>query len=235
MAAAVEVVENLYLVKLGASNAYLIDSGDLGLAVVDTGFPADAAKIRKGIEAIGRDPSELTDIVITHAHPDHLGSTAELAASGSVAISLPGVEAGIARAGRFEVTTKAIPGLFNRILFWLLIARNSPYEFPAFEAQKDLVEGETVRLGAGDLEVIHTPGHTPGHVSLLWKTDRNVLITGDAVVNIPRLKYALHYEDFETGKRSAAKLARLDFEVAAFGHGRPILSNASSRFAEKFQ
>ncbi len=235
MARPVEVVENLYLVKLGASNVYLIDSGDLGLAVVDTGFPADEAKIRAGINAIGRDPSELTDIIITHAHPDHLGSAAPLSADGSIPISLPAVEADIARAGRFEVTTTPRPGIFNRILFWFLISRGSPYVFPAFEPHRDLVEGQTLRLGAGDIDVVHTPGHTPGHVSLLWRTDRNVLITGDAVVNIPRLDYALHYEDFEMGKQSAAKLAGLDFEVAVFGHGKPMLSNASSTFAKRFR
>ncbi len=87
---------------------------------------------------------------------------------------------------------------------------------------------------AGGIEVIHTPGHSSGHVSLLWKSDRNVLLTGDAVVNVPRLGYTVAYDDFQTGKQSAAKLAQLDFEVAVFGHGKPILSNASARFAKTF-
>ena len=235
MAVAQEVVENLYLIKLGASNVYLIDHGDQGLTVVDAGFPADSAEIEEGIVSIGREPSELTDIVITHAHPDHLGSAAHLSAGGTIPISLPFKEADIARSGRFEVTeAKPLPGLFNRFLFWFLIARKSPYEFPGFQPQKDLVGGETLKLGGSALDVVHTPGHTPGHVSLLWKQDRNVLIAGDAVANIPRLNYALNYEDLDTGKQSATKLAQLDFEVAVFGHGKPILSNASARFAEKF-
>lgn len=225
-----EIVSGLHSIKVGWANAFLIDSGDEGLTLVDTGLPKNATDIEAGIRSIGREPSELTDILVTHAHPDHLGSAAHLSA-GSVPVSMPAEEAWIARAGRYELTLSAAPGILKGILFWLLF--RSEYEFPAFEPQKDLSGGEVLDI-AGGIEVIHTPGHSAGHVSLLWKTDRNVLFTGDAVVNVPTLGYAVGYDDFETGKQSAARLARMDFEVAAFGHGKPILSNASSRFAKKF-
>lgn len=228
---ATEIVSGLYLIKLrGGVNAYLIESGD-GLTLIDTGFPKNLDEIEAGIRSMGREPSDLTDILVTHAHPDHLGSAARISA-GSVPVSLPADEAWIARAGRYDLTMSPAPGFFNGIMFRLLI-RPKSYEFPAFEPQKSLTGGDMLNI-AGGIEVIHTPGHSAGHMSLLWKTDRNVLLTGDAVVNVPRLGYAVGYDDFETGKQSAAKLAQLDFEVAAFGHGKPILSNASAKFTKKF-
>ena len=226
-----EVVPGLYSIKAGVANAFLIDAGDAGLTLVDAGYAKNAGDIEAGIRSIGREPSDLTDILITHAHPDHLGSAAHLSA-GVVPVSLPADEAWIAKAGRYEVTTKPIPGVFNKIMFRLLIG-SKPYEFPAFEPQRGLSGGENLDI-AGGIEVVHTPGHSAGHMSLLWKKDRNVLFTGDAVVNAMGLGYAVGYEDFETGKQSAVNLAQLDFEVAVFGHGKPILSNASSKFAKKF-
>lgn len=226
-----EIVSGLYLMKLGGgTNAYLIAEDDR-LTLIDTGYPKHAETIEDGIRSIGREPSDLTDILVTHAHPDHLGSAAHMS-KGSVPISLPPDEAWIARAGRYEVTMTPTPGLFNRIMFRLVIG-SKPREFPPFEPARGLSGGETLPI-AGGIDVIHTPGHSAGHVSLLWRKDRNVLIVGDAVVNVPRLGFAVGYDDFETGKTSAAKLAGLDYEVAVFGHGRPITSNAATRFAKRF-
>lgn len=227
-----EIVSGLYLMKLGGGvNAYLIDSGDDGLTLIDTGYPKHAAAIEASIRSIGRDPSDLTDILVTHAHPDHLGSAAHMS-RGSVPVSLPEDEAWIARAGVYEVTMSPAPGLLNKIMFRLVIG-SKPREFPPFEPSKGLSGGEQLSI-AGGIDVIHTPGHSTGHVSLLWRRDRNVLIVGDAVVNVPRLGFTAGYDDYEAGKKSAAKLAGLDFDVAVFGHGKPIISNASTRFAKRF-
>lgn len=227
-----EIVSGLHLIKLGgAVNAYVIESEDDGLTLIDAGWPKHLDDIEAGIRSMGREPSDLTDILVTHAHPDHVGSAARISA-GSVPVSMPADEAWIARAGRYDLTMSAAPGFFKGVMFRLLF-RSESYEFPAFEPQKSLTGGDVLDI-AGGIEVIHTPGHSAGHMSLLWKKDRSVLLTGDAVVNVPSLGYAVAYDDFETGKHSAAKLAELDFEVAAFGHGRPILSNASSKFTKKF-
>jgi glyoxylase-like metal-dependent hydrolase (beta-lactamase superfamily II) len=226
-----EVVSGLYVIRLGATNVFLIDSGESGLTLVDTGYPKHASAIEAGIRSVGRDPSDLSDILITHAHPDHLGSAARLS-SGSIPISLPEKEKSIATSGRYEVTMSAAPGLLNRILFRLIVG-SRPREFPSFEPARSLLGGETLDI-AGGIEVIPTPGHSAGHMSLSWKADRNVLFTGVAVSNVKGLGYAIGYDDFETGKRSASRLAEQDFEVAVFGHGKPILSSAASAFARKF-
>ena len=82
--------------------------------------------------------------------------------------------------------------------------------------------------------VIHTPGHTPGHISLLHK-EKRLLITGDALFN-RQSKLSLPPEmftpDMQNAQRSVWKLAKKygdDYDVIVFGHGPPIMQNAGKR------
>ncbi len=229
--AAKEVVSGLYQLSNGGINAFLIDEGDKGLTLIDAGFPKHANALKRDIRSMGRDPSDLTAILLTHAHPDHLGSAKHLS-DGITPISLHAADGDIARAGIIHNTMTAGPGLRNGILFRLFIPRK-PAEFQAFDPDLALHDGDVVDV-AGGLEVIHTPGHTAGHVSLLWNRDRGLLITGDAAANMMGLNFMLGYDDVPTARASLAKLAKLEFEAAVFGHGRPMLSGASRKFAVKF-
>ncbi|NOY56028.1 MAG: MBL fold metallo-hydrolase [Actinobacteria bacterium] len=229
--AAKEVVSDLYQLSNGGINAFLIDEGDDGLTLIDAGFPKHAEALEKDIRSIGREPSDLTSILLTHAHPDHLGSAKHLS-GGTTPIGLHPADGDIARAGIIHQTMKAGPGLLTGILFRLLIPRK-PAEFPAFDPDVALNDGDLINV-AGGIEVIYTPGHTAGHVSLLWKRDRGLLITGDAAANLMGLNYMLGYNDLPTARASLAKLADREFEAAVFGHGKPLLSGASGKFAAKF-
>jgi len=226
-----EVVSGLYQLSFSGINAFLIDDGDESLTLIDAGFPKHAEAIEDGIRSIGREPSDLTRIVLTHAHPDHLGSAKHMS-GGTTPISLHPADADIARAGVIDQTMKPGPGFLNGILFRVLIGNKSA-EFPAFEPNVALSDGEVIDV-AGGIEVIHTPGHTAGHVSLLWKKDRGLLIAGDAAANMMGLNYMLGYDDLPTAKASLTKLTGRDFEAAVFGHGKPLLSGASDKFAARF-
>ncbi len=95
-------------------------------------------------------------------------------------------------------------------------------------------DGEILPL-AGDLEVIHAPGHCAGQICLLWRRYRGVLIAADVAANIGGLRYSIAYEELEVGKRTLAQLSMLNFNTAVFGHGKPILNEANVRFREKWQ
>lgn len=226
-----QLVPGLYMVAMGAVNAFIIDDGDGGLALIDTGFEKDAPKIEEAFRSIDRPPTDVRTILLTHAHPDHLGSAARFATPGGT-VALHPDDATIARQGVLHQAMSPSPGLLNRIVFRLAIGYE-PAEFPPIDSNRGLTDGEILDI-AGGIEVIHTPGHTPGHVSFLWNRDRGVLIAGDAAANLFGLGYAIGYEDLSVAKTSLAALAKRDFEMAVFGHGRPITSNASSKFARKF-
>jgi glyoxylase-like metal-dependent hydrolase (beta-lactamase superfamily II) len=226
-----EVTSGLYQLSKGGVNAFIIDDGDDGLTLIDAGYPKHAGSLEEDIRSLGHDRSDLRRVVLTHGHPDHLGSAKHFA-QGGLPIHMHEGDAHLARAGFMERTTfKPAPGVVNKILFYIVTSKRA--EYPAFEPDVLLNHGDVLDIGGG-LEVIHTPGHTAGHLCFLWKRDRGLLITGDAAANMMGLNYVVGYDDIDTGKTSLAKLAQLDFEAAVFGHGKPILSGASTKFASKF-
>lgn len=225
-----QVVPGLYLLSNNNINAYLLEDGD-DLVLIDTGLPTQAGMLQDDMRSVGHDPSELTNIIVTHEHPDHLGSAVELS-GGTVPISMHPAGNTISEAGVIKQGMVPGPGLLNKIMYKLLISQDDA-EFPAFTPDKAINDGDVLDI-AGGLEVIHTPGHTSGHVSLLWKKDSGLLIAGDAAANIPVLNYMMAYDDVELGKKSLALLSAKSFEAAVFGHGKPILSGASTKFAKKF-
>ena len=61
-----------------------------------------------------------------------------------------------------------------------------------------------------------------------------VLIAADAATNLLWLGYPPIFEDFMVGQKTLSRLAEFEFEVAVFGHGKPIHTRASDRFREKW-
>jgi glyoxylase-like metal-dependent hydrolase (beta-lactamase superfamily II) len=103
---------------------------------------------------------------------------------------------------------------------------------------QDLVDAAELPFADG-LQVIHTPGHTAGQTSfLLSREGGDVLIAGDAAARAGSGRvgpptgalFGMYTEDIEQANRSFRKLAALEFEVAVFGHGNPVLSKAVEEF-----
>ena len=80
---------------------------------------------------------------------------------------------------------------------------------------------------AGGLRVVHTPGHTPGHMCLLHQPT-GVLFVGDALFHLRGLghSWAAGCTNAAVARASVSRLAELDFEVAAFTHGRELRTGA---------
>lgn len=136
----------------------LIDEETNKAAIVDPGGDLD-----KVLEALERSGAELEKIFLTHGHIDHCGATAELRRRTGVPVEGP------QREDAFWIAQLASQGL----RFGLEIAE-------AFEPDRWLEQGDTVRFGAVELEVRHCPGHTPGHVVFYSSADR-LAIVGDVL------------------------------------------------------
>ncbi len=98
--------------------------------------------------------------------------------------------------------------------------------------EHEVGDGEVLPFGG--LCAVHTPGHTAGHVALLLPRGGGVLFVGDAASHMTHLGMSLIYEDVAEGRRSLAKLAALDFEVACFSHGRAMVGGADRRFRARW-
>jgi glyoxylase-like metal-dependent hydrolase (beta-lactamase superfamily II) len=228
---ATAIVPGLWEVSLGFVNAFILDA-DHGLTVIDTGFAGSAGKILKAIREIGREPSDVHQILVTHCHSDHAGSLAELKRLTGATVTMHPVDAEMVRAGKALRPLKPAPGLFNAFMGRFLL-RWAPTVVEPAEVEHQVGDGETLPI-AGGLQAIHVPGHCAGQLAFLWPEHGGVLIAADAVANVFGLALSPLYEDVAEGKRSAEKLAALEFAAACFGHGKPIKIRAAARFRKKW-
>jgi glyoxylase-like metal-dependent hydrolase (beta-lactamase superfamily II) len=205
-------------------NSFAFTEDDGSVTLVDCGYRFGASRrIRAGLAAIGRDISDVQRIVLTHAHSDHAGSAAALvAATGVEGVTLHHDDAGYARRGQSPPRDPAFNGPS-----WLRRVNDRLNAYPPVTVAGTLDDGDTLSV-AGGLQVVHTPGHTPGHVSLLHETS-GVLITGDAIWNMRR-RITWPVLAFCTNaaltQQTADVLGDLEYTTAAFTHGPQISVSA---------
>lgn len=217
------IADGVHRIAQGYVNAYLVD-GDDGVVLVDTGLPRRHGRIESALGEIGREPTDVVAILLTHAHADHTGGAARLAAStGAPVIASPG-DAPAVR-GDEPVPPPPIMGGWLRFLA-SFVPRAEPV---AVDHTVD--EGHHDGLPA-DLSVLETPGHTPGHVCYLLDRAGGILFAGDvAVAKDGAVGRGFFNRTTPTWRGSIAHLAEQDFETALFGHSGPIESRASAAFA----
>jgi glyoxylase-like metal-dependent hydrolase (beta-lactamase superfamily II) len=218
-----EVVDGVIEVPIGYVNAYVVVVDD-GVVLVDTGIPGRADKVARAIEAARRRIGEVHTILLTHWHPDHVGSVAELRRRSGARVVAHAIDAQLIDGG-----TKAQPPKgFMRVVGAIM---PSPEPVPVDEALT--ADGP---ISVPGFTAIHTPGHTRGHMSFLLDRGGGVLFAGDAaggrrngrIRRSPRMVT----EDRAAELASIARLGDLSFESAVFGHGRSISREAAQRFRE---
>lgn len=226
-----QITPNLYQTSLGPVNAFVIESNN-GLTLVDTGFKNSMNKIFSAIEKAGRKPGNIKQIILTHSHPDHSGSVAAIKNQLNVPVYMHEYDALLLEQGiGGRLPHELSPGFLNNMLFQLFIKR-SPNKTDAVAVDEKLNDGDVLPI-AGGIKVIHTPGHSKGHVALLLENE-GVLIAGDICANMMGLWYSTVYESREEGVKSILKAAAFDFDKAVFGHGKPLIGSANKKMIEQF-
>ena len=205
---------------------YYLWEWDGGVTLIDAGMPGDASKIMEAVLKLGYAIHNVKRIYITHMDVDHAGSAAKLQQATRAPVACHTVEKEF-----LEHPNRRRPAkLWVRPLAAVIM------QLPKFRIQpltpdELLVDGQATPEG---FTVIHTPGHTPGHISLLHK-EKRLLITGDALTNFKGKMgppVALYTPDMPNAQRSIWKLAKKygdDYDVIAFGHGPVILQNGGKR------
>lgn len=201
---------------LVSSFAFVDDDGQVTL--VDAGTKRAPRRILAGLEHIGVAPSDVTRLLVTHAHPDHIGGLATMRGRTGATVAVHERDAAYVREGKGPVLDRSTLGgrLFRR-------NRGSA----PTPVEDELVDGQVLDVGGG-LRVVHTPGHSPGHVALLHQAS-GVLITGDSIWNMrSRMTWPVptFCTDVAMAKETAYVLAELEYQVAAFTHGPEIREGA---------
>jgi Metallo-beta-lactamase superfamily len=141
------------------------------------------------------------------------------------------LDAEIIESGVHQRPMTPAPDFLNRILFQLFVKDLLPV--PPVKVDRCVVDGETFHELDG-LQVIHTPGHSAGQIAFFWPQDRGVLFVGDAAANTLGLRLSISYEDLQLGKKTLARLAKLPFSKACFGHGQILSSGAAGKFIRRW-
>ncbi len=222
----------IHRVPLGFVSAYLVDSAEGGV-LVDTGVPGRSETLLAAARELSpvAGPHGLHRIVVTHCHVDHAGGLAAVAAASGVPVLAHRLDAPVIRAGGPQ--PPAIPeGRVARLLS-PLFGRVGPRRLEPAPVHGELEDGASA---PGGLRVIHTPGHTPGHLSLLWPEEGGVLIAGDAAGRMfGRLGLAVVNAEPAIARRTFARLAELEFDVACVGHGPVLRGRANAAFRRRVE
>jgi glyoxylase-like metal-dependent hydrolase (beta-lactamase superfamily II) len=225
-----KIADGVFRIAPGRSNCYLLAGNDLTL--IDTGMPGDAEIIKAAINALGLKPEKVGHILITHGHLDHTGSLAELKKiSGAPVIAAVKDTAYIQ--GSRKTWTMGREGfggkIFKTVLFFM-----ETFVFNYQPAQVDMpCHGGEIINCFGGIQVIASPGHSPGSLSFYHK-DKKLLFVGDALSGTAgfHLPQRFGCSNYQEALRSVKKLSELDFETCLLGHGAPVTHNASTQMRE---
>ena len=220
---AVELVPGVYHLPFPVGHAYLWARDD-GLTLIDSGLPGSAAGIAEAIRGLGREPAEVTTIVLTHFHDDHVGGAPEIAAWGPVTIMAGRADAPVVRgeaAGPPPILSAWEVELLQQVRAGMGEVKADPVR-----VDRELAGGEVLPGGA---HVLAAPGHTPGSVAL-YLPGPGVLFAGDAVARTSdgRVIRGVFNADPERAEATFQMLAALDVRVACFGHGDPLTEDAAT-------
>lgn len=226
------IFPQVHALPIGPVNVFLIEDGH-DLTVIDSGSPGNDVPILTAVGTLGRKPTDVKNIVLTHCHPDHAGGLAALQAKTKATVWMHRSDAEVVRGKTPMVRSKPSPGLLNQILYRIFIA-NVPGEVPQASVDREVKDGQRLPIGGG-LRAIHTPGHSAGHTAFLLERDGGLLFAGDTCSNMVGLGYSIVYDDLAQGRKSLAKLAKLDPKSICFGHGGPLNDNGVQKFKQKWQ
>jgi glyoxylase-like metal-dependent hydrolase (beta-lactamase superfamily II) len=200
-------------------NAFLVEGTD-GLTLVDVGWAGAADIVLGALNALGRTTSDIKHIVVTHAHPDHVRGLAKIRRHCKARVLIHSADVAWLQLGR-------VPGGGRQSWVGTALDKVPVMHWESIDPDGTLEDGDII----GGLRVIHTPGHTPGHIALLHEPTKT-LLTGDAVLH--RGPEPAQGPDGLSADPFAARisLAKLPADVKAvgFAHGTPLVDGGVQQY-----
>lgn len=200
-----ELLQGVHVIETHANCALLTDDR---LILIDTSADAEASDVLSYLGRIGYKASDITSIILTHTHPDHVGGLAALKERTEAEVASHRIEA------QYIAKETEYPG-------------RGPLRHRACPVDVLLEDGDRYQ----ELLIIHTPGHTPGNIALLDEV-RELLIGGDTVRTdggeVGPMSDTYNIDPAEH-RHSIRKVAAYKFEALIVGHGGPIKEGASER------
>jgi glyoxylase-like metal-dependent hydrolase (beta-lactamase superfamily II) len=221
-----EVADGVFRLGTKWVNFYLV-AEDGEFALVDTGYPGYWNHLTQGTNRLGGTASAITGAIVTHHHVDHAGTAERLSRVGA-RVFVQKADAAIVRGER---RSHVPPGFYRqswrpsmaRYLAHTIAVGGAKYR-PAPRVE-EWQQDQILDL-PGRPRIVHTPGHTAGHTSVVLE-ERGVLFSGDAMVNFDYakgeagLRQHRFNDDWELALASLDRLDVFDAGIVLFGHGDP--------------
>lgn len=176
--------------------------------LVDSGFGHDAPSTEAWLRSLGVEPGEVALVVNTHYHADHVGGNHDFQAGHGVPVAAHARDAALLNARHPEACAAR----------WL----DQPVR--PYEVDRALVDGDLLDAGGPELLVLHTPGHTLGHIAL-FEPEERVLLVGD-LVHDGDVGWLSPYREgvasIALALESLERVAGLGARLAVSGHGPPL-------------
>ncbi|MCT4328082.1 MBL fold metallo-hydrolase [Elizabethkingia anophelis] len=211
-------VFQISLMPRNSINCYIIEG-----ILVDSGIRSSYNTVKKALQK-----TPVYQHILTHAHADHQGCSDQICAEFEIPLLCHPDEV-------FRTETGMVTNDYPTPQHWVAKLQQKYWAGQGHKVERTIAENDRI----GNFQVIETPGHSPGHISLFRERD-GVLIIGDAATNMNLLTTAtglrlppnIFTSDQQRNIKSLQKLAKLDPAIICFGHG-PVMQNTDRKF-EKF-
>ncbi len=181
--------------------------------LVDSGVAGAEQRIFEYLRELGRQPEEIATLVLTHSHPDHVGAAAAIKAAICCTVAAHAAEWHWIEDTELQQRERPVPGFHELVGGPVAVDRS-------------VAEGDRFELGEGvTLEVLPTPGHSAGSLSL-WDRRAGVLITGDAVPVPGEMPI---FTDFAASLASLERLRSCGADLLLSAWGEPVRGDGVER------
>jgi glyoxylase-like metal-dependent hydrolase (beta-lactamase superfamily II) len=195
-----KIIENVYFLGSSGCEVYLVDTeSDDGLVLIDCGM---SLRNIKNISNRGLDPKDIKHCIITHCHIDHTGACSDLREfNPQISFYAHELDAEpIEKKGRDQKTAASWYGVDYK-----------PIKLDV-KFNKDL---EILKLGSYEFQIIHTPGHTPGSLSIVIEVGSKKVLFGQDIHGPFYSSFGSNLKDYQ---KSMKKLIDLEPDILCEGH-----------------
>ena len=217
-----EIISGVHKIDgVRGANCYLVTSGP-EMILVDAGMRGSRRKIADYLQGLGKNPSEIRYIFITHTDPDHFGGALEMKKfTGAKVVIHAGEMPALAGDSSSRLRNKSrfvkiLSGILSRLI-----------RFPP--AIPDIVLEEDTEIAG--FTILNTPGHSDGSISIYLPG--KVIFVGDAMTSDtkgnPRRPMKALVADMVQAKETVKMIAGLDFDTLLVGHGAPVKGDAAAK------
>lgn len=226
----VQIRPGIFQLRVAYTNCYLLETND-GLTLIDAGFPGTWPLLVSVLDVLGAGPSDLSAVLLTHAHFDHVGMARRLRRDHGVPVLVHPSDLRLVRhpfSYAHEESRLAFqlrhPGGLPKL--GRMVGAGALWTH-GVEARPDLVSGEPADVPGRPTPIL-SPGHTDGHVGF-FLPDSGTLFTGDALVTLdpytgrrgPHIIAPAATNNTERALASLDAFSSLDADLVLTGHGEP--------------